>query len=217
MRKSVLVLVSLMVIFSSGGAAQAEEGKFQTTMILQQTWGNDQDGIKTDSQELITCWNSETILGGLEVYRSQDDYLRVRPILGRNVGPWSLYLGGSFDSEGNKFLFPGINFFSSFGDMSVLFMGRQYFEIEGSEEGFTDLFLKLGFPLSEKFFIGVEFAADVYWGESGNIWFLGGPVVGYNVSERLAIFARIARDWTFSDSDEECHNDGFRVGLVFNF
>jgi len=215
MRKCALILVCcLMATLTAGSVLAGQKSDIHTLMIFQSNWDRNQQDVQIDSQEAIICWDGQQVMGGLEIFRNQE-YLRVRPLVGWRAGSWSFYLGGSFDSDNNQFVFPGLRYASAWGGVSVFFDGRQYTGVSTDQEDFTDLYLKLTLPLPGDFFMGVDLAVDHYWG-TGNDWALVGPFVGYNISERVAVFARLSRDWSF-DGEGSAHNDRIRVGIMFNF
>lgn len=167
-------------------------------------------------QSVNVFWQYKQVGGFLETdYKSKDHAFTIKPSLLLNKGSWYLLGGTSTNNQGSDFAQVGFWYINNFGKFKVLVDARNYFSVSGQSNGYTDNLLRVMYPITDKLSIGTDLAFDHWWNDGHN-WYFVGPIVRYQLTERVSIYTRISHEWNVLNTGTET-TDRIRVGLTINF
>ena len=225
MKKLVLLLTTIMFGFVVGlvpalGAEDNSEnkGKGSSTLItLKNDLVKPEEGESYHKQSVtIYCHNGNWFGGGLDVtVKSKYDYTEVKPYFTINKGPLYLLGGLSTNSTGSNYIQSGIWYINKFRKVNIFFSLKNYWNIAGESTDYLDCFLESEYPLSERFYAGLNLDYCHYWNENHQ-FFLIGPYVGYKIIDNVSVYLRLSRGWNIVE-DQSNRTDNIRTGLEITF
>ena len=212
MKKIIVILLGILVGFCWLADIQAEE--VSTSISLKNDWVSPEGGKTYLKQGLSTYWNYEWLGGGLDMtVKPEFDYFAIWPYLTLNQAPFYLLGGVSTDSCGADYVYPGIWYVDTFGETNFFLGLKNYWSIggEASASDYLNSFLKITYPVSEKFFAGIDLEYIRWWEDSNN-WYFIGPFIGRKITKAVSLIIRPSRSW-----DESTKEDMVRLEMAISF
>lgn len=224
MKKLLMVAMLLFASFfanvSALWAEEVKEEKVSTLIMLKNDFYFPSEGPRYELQKFQVYWHKDWLGGGFDVdFIRQKDFLRVKPYLTVNSGPWYLVGGASFQDVGGKtsqYARVGGIYIGKVGGWKVYSDMSNYVGLDRNSPTFSESLSEITYPLGKRFFIGGNVIFDHWWEGPAHNWILVGPLVGYKLTEHISPFVRIAHEWDFLGGKTREANS-IRLGIVFSF
>lgn len=220
MKKFLIFVVLLTVALASSAqlwAEESKEDKVSTLIILKNDFYE-----KFQIQKAQFYFHKDWLGGGFDVdLIRQSDFLKVRPYVTVNSGPWYFLAGASYANANGKISEHaqiGVWYINKFGDWSVIADMRNYFGLNQNALAFSDNFFEITHPIGKdkKWFVGLDVVYDHWWEGKSHDWVLVGPVFGRKFTKNITGFIRVGREYDILDEKIEGANS-FRTGVIINF
>lgn len=189
-------------------------------------------GENITGQSLNAFWKYKQYSGLLETnYISDSHSFAIKPSVQFSKGPLSALVGLSTNDTGSDFFQAGIWYADSFGKFKVSVDARNYFGITSQKNGYIDNFVRIMYPITDRFSAGIDFCYDHWW-DNDQDWYFIGPRISYQLTERISVYVRPSREWTVKKTAvetlvgstmvttterETTSTDKIRLGLVITF
>jgi len=205
-----LCALIVVLVFAAHNPVLAEEVK--TTMLFNYDIVNPENGESFNKQNLYVGFVYEDFLAGIELNQTPKyDYFQTKTYAGLTRGPWTGFLGLSFDSNDSDYAFGGFWYCGPLGRLKTFLDIRYYAGMKKEADDFFDSYLRLTYSLG-KWGLGIDGLYDV-WDSEKYSYFLG-PVVTYKINDNIIIGARVTRDY---DIIEDETSRAIRLRLEMNF
>lgn len=191
--------------------------KITTSLTIKNDFGFPKDGEDYTTQAISAYWHYKWLGGGIDLRANfRNDFLEASPYLTLNYAHWYLLGGCVVDSEGSDFIQVGLWYINTIGKFNVVLDLRNYWPVDGKNlNSYTDDFLEVTYPLSDRFFVGIDLEYAHWWEGPSHDYLSVGPLVGYKISKNVSIFVRPTYDWNFAD--KTTGTTRVRVGLSLSF
>jgi len=143
----------------------------------------------------------------------------VKPYLTANKGPFYVLAGLQADSDKTSHVQAGMWYVNRFKKLNVFLDVRHYWAVSNKCQDYLDAWFSISHPvtpISEKLFVGTELEVIHYWGGPAHNWYFVGPLIGYEITKNISIFARLSREWDVCGRQTE-KTDRIRLGVKFTF
>ena len=220
----VVTLFQTSVVFSAGKPSNDIPRKNESVVEFRGEFYQSDKGESFWKAETAGIWKNH--IGGLGFRADDIEELDVYSLEGfgflsfKNV---NLILGYKYKDCGDSdfdYVFPGLEVFGGFTGVNYSISFKNFFVLEGEDNGYFDTFAYAAYPLSSKLSLGGMFIHDYYWSETKDDhtinWLLLGPFARYQFNKSWFVRLRLARAWDFV-GDESSYYDRIRLTVEFHY
>ncbi len=175
------------------------------------------DGSESFLRESLWVYGKKgSIGGGINITSvPKTHFLDIQALATIDVDEGISVVGGiQTNSAGSSHVLTGLWLNKNIDKIKIIADLRQWWTLEG--ECYSDNFLEISIPVSEKISLAGDFVHDHWWTKENHDWFLAGPVIYYKAAKNTTLFFRPALEWDIKDNKTTRGND-FRIGITVKF
>jgi hypothetical protein len=217
------IMILMALLLSSVATVQAEEqegDKVSTALAIKGDFVSPHHGEKHFAAQFNGYWHYKWFGTGIDVTdKRHAGWTQVKPYVTANKGPFYVLAGLQADTNKANHLQTGVWYVNRFKKLNVFLDVRQYWAVNDKCRDYIDAWLSVTnpvTPISERLFVGTELEYIHYWSGPSHNWYFIGPLVGFEITKNISIFARLSREWDVCGSKTETTNR-VRLGVKFSF